>query len=229
VAVAGARQVRQAGVMLRTLLIFAKPPRRGLSKTRLARGVGAGDAARVSRHLQAHTLAEATDPRWQTRLCVAPDSALTLRLPGVWPADVPRQPQGRGDLGARLEAAFAACPPGPVCGIGADLPGLHRGLIAAAFRALGRHGAVLGPAADGGFWLLGLVGRARGLSFQGVRWSSPYTMADVIARLPPGTPVAFLPTLTDIDEAADLSAWAARGGKLGLREARAGGTPCAHD
>jgi hypothetical protein len=215
--------------MVRTLLIFAKPPRRGLSKTRLARGVGAGEAARVSRRLQAHTLREATDPRWQTRLCVAPDAAARLHLPGVWPAGVPRQPQGRGDLGARLSRAFAACPPGPVCVVGADLPGLHRGLIAAAFRRLGPHGAVLGPAADGGFWLLGLAGRARQLSYHGVRWSSPHAMADVISRLPPGTPVSFLPTLSDIDEASDLSAWRAWGGKLGLRDARAGGKPPAHD
>lgn len=197
--------------MQRTLLVFAKPPRMGLAKTRLAKGLGRAGAQRIARWTLAKTLRAVTDPRWQTVIYVSPDRHARASAPGPWPAAIPRRPQGRGDLGARLARGLAEAPRGPVLVIGADAPAITPSHIAAAFRALCSHDAVFGPARDGGFWLFGQV---RGLRlvhpFAGVRWSGPHALADVRANLPAGARVALLEPLTDIDEAADWSAWQAR-------------------
>jgi glycosyltransferase A (GT-A) superfamily protein (DUF2064 family) len=94
---------------------------------------------------------------------------------------------------------------GPVCIIGADIPGVTRAHVWRAFTALGAADAVFGPAPDGGYWLIGMKGvrpPPPGL-FQGVRWSSPHALADTLATLP-GLRVAMVNTLADVDEAADL-------------------------
>jgi len=144
------------------------------------------------------------DARWKTVLAVAPDAqGLTSH---VWPPHLPRWPQGRGDLGDRMGRIFREFPPGPVVIIGADIPGITTSHIARAFNALGDHTAVLGPAPDGGYWLIGLKRSAkppRGL-FADVRWSSPTTLSDTLKGLPQER-VAFADTLNDIDTAADLN------------------------
>ena len=111
-----------------TLAIFLKEPRPGRVKTRLAREIGAIDAAWWFRHQSARLIARvARDRRWRTVLAVTPDAeALQSR---VWPADLARAPQGPGDLGRRMTRFLRAesgtgVPPGPVAVIGADLPGV---------------------------------------------------------------------------------------------------------
>src|ERR1051325_1477302 len=93
------------------------------------------------------------DGRWQLRLAVTPDRA--RRRERLWPQSVPMEGQGGGDLGQRMRRALAACPPGPAVLIGTDIPALGPEHIAEAFRLLGNHDLVFGPAADGGFWLIG--------------------------------------------------------------------------
>src|SRR5699024_5098145 len=106
------------------------------------------------RHQTARLLREVRDPRWRLVLAVAPDrAALTSR---AWPAHLPRIPQGRGDLGARMARILRRAGPGPVCVIGGDIPGVRCRYIAHAFKALGAHDAVFGPAPDGGYWLIGV-------------------------------------------------------------------------
>ncbi len=100
---------------------------------------------------------------------------------------------------------LGTAPPGPVCVIGADIPGLSRAALGRAFRALGSHDAVFGPAEDGGYWLIGLHNSARvphGL-FDGVRWSTEHALADTIASLP-GARIALVDRLRDVDTAQDL-------------------------
>ena len=85
------------------------------------------------------------------------------------------------------------------------MPGVGRARIAEAFRALGRADAVLGPATDGGYWLVGLRRTAAvpaGL-FRGVRWSTAHALADTEASMA-GLRVAHVATLADVDTAADL-------------------------
>ena len=191
--------------MQRTLVIFLKEPRPGRVKTRLARGIGAVGAAWWFRHQAARVIRGlGRDSRWRTVLAVTPDrEGLESR---VWPRDLPRWPQGSGDLGMRMARAFAAMPPGPVVIVGVDIPDLGPAHVVEGFRLLGRHEAVLGPATDGGYWMIGLRrgGRAApaGL-FRGVRWSSRHALEDTLRTLRP-LEVAYGPTLSDVDEAADL-------------------------
>jgi glycosyltransferase A (GT-A) superfamily protein (DUF2064 family) len=104
---------------------------------------------------------------------------------------------------------FTALPPGQAIIVGSDIPELRAHHVACAFRTLGSHDAVFGPASDGGYWLVGLR-RSRPLPralFQGVRWSSPHTLADSRATLPKTWSVASAALLDDIDDAEDYRRW----------------------
>ena len=199
--------------MKRSVLIFAKPPLIGLSKTRLARSLGQADARRIARMTMAKTLRDVMDdPRWQAVLYAAPDRHLASRFGGLWPTRLERRSQGSGDLTARLDKGLAEAPQGQILFIGADAPDVSRVLIGRAFDALKTADAVFGPATDGGFWLFGLHKRGRTVSpFGHVRWSGPHAMADVRANLGRSARVAELPTLIDIDEAEDWRAWRREG------------------
>jgi len=176
------------------LVVFAKAPLIGLAKTRLARRLGRAQAARVYRAMTARILRQTADPRWDTILAVTPDGWTRRTLP-VWPAGVPRTPQGGGDLGARQARAFTR---GMTVVIGTDAPDVRARDIAQAFNALRRNRAVIGPAEDGGYWLLGLKRPAESGLFSGVPWSSPQTMAELRSRLP--HPVKLLRQLADLDK-----------------------------
>lgn len=187
-----------------TLIVMAKAPRIGVGKTRLAAELGRTEAWRINRALQAHTMWVAHDGRWRTLLCVTPDNAVRERF-AVWPCGLPRVAQGSGDLGARLARPLARRR--RVAIIGTDCPDLARAHIDTAFAALKRKPFVLGPAHDGGFWLLAArSGRAAARAMVGVRWSSAHAAADVLRNLGQAN-VALLPMLRDIDVAADWSAY----------------------
>jgi len=191
------------------LLIYAKPPRIGLAKTRLARSLGSpAQARRIAMMTLARTMRAAMHGAWTPILYTAPDSALSESLGGVWPAHLERRSQGQGDLTQRLNRGLHEAAPGPVLFVGADAPDLSPALIRRAIVALNTHDAVFGPASDGGFWLFGLNKTARNKSpFEPVRWSGPHAMADVRRNLPSGSKVAVLPTLIDLDEAEDWKSW----------------------
>ncbi|GAB4519983.1 MAG: TIGR04282 family arsenosugar biosynthesis glycosyltransferase [Amphiplicatus sp.] len=189
-----------------TLIVFVKAPQAGRVKTRLARGIGAGRAAMVYRHLARAAFAAAEKGRWRTILAVEPARAIR-EWRAFWPRGVEMTAQGRGDLGARMKAAIEDAARGPAVIIGTDAPGVRARHIRAAFRALGKHDAVFGPARDGGYWLIGLARRRRAPRlFEGVRWSGPHALADTMKSLPEDFSVALLEELADVDEADDLSA-----------------------
>ncbi len=189
------------------LVIMVKEPWPGRVKTRLGAGIGMAPAARWFRRQSLALIRRLSrDPRWETWIAVSPDrEGLASR---IWPPGVRRTPQGRGDLGARMGRIFRDLPPGPVVIVGADIPGVGPEDIVAAFHGLGACDAVLGPAEDGGYWLIGLARGRRGAParlFAGVRWSTRHALADTEATLD-ATRVARLRTLRDVDEAADLDA-----------------------
>ena len=191
-----------------TLLIYAKPPRMGLAKTRLARGLGLTEARRVAHFTLSRTMRAALSGPWTPILYTTPDRALAESLGGIWPAHLVRRSQGAGGLTDRLDRGLAEAPPGPVLFIGADAPDVTPALLHAAIRSLQRHDAVFGPARDGGFWLFGLnKGPRTGSPFGKARWSGPHAMADVWRNLPAAAKVAVLPSLIDIDDADDWRAW----------------------
>ncbi len=182
---------------------MVKEPHPGRVKTRLGRDIGMIGAAWWFRHQTRSLIRRLRDPRWQIVLAVSPDrEGLTSR---IWPTDLPRAPQGRGDLGDRMGRMLRAMPKGPVCLIGADIPGITRGHITQAFRALGNDQMVFGPAPDGGYWLVGAQ-RYSTLPpslFSNVRWSTEHALADTLASIP-GCRVALLNQLRDVDTVADL-------------------------
>jgi uncharacterized protein len=182
---------------------MVKEPRPGRVKTRLGRDLGMTAAAWWFRHQTRRLIRTIQDPRWNVVLAVTPDRAgLTSR---VWPERIARAPQGQGNLGDRMARMLRGAPAGPVCVIGADIPGVTRAEIAKAFDALGAHDAVFGPAPDGGYWLIGLK-RTRAVPpglFDGVRWSSEHALADTIATLPDHR-IAIITTLQDVDTIDDL-------------------------
>lgn len=181
-----------------------KEPRPGRVKTRLGRDIGLVGSAWWFRHQVRALLRRIEDPRWQTVLAVAPDhEGMQSR---VWPAHLPRIPQGRGDLGGRMARILRSQPLGPVCIIGADIPDISRPRIAEAFTALGGHDAVFGPAHDGGYWLIGMkrMQRPAPTILQDVRWSSEHALTDS-ARSLGNARIARVATLRDVDTADDLN------------------------
>ncbi|KPU84980.1 hypothetical protein JI58_00355 [Marinosulfonomonas sp. PRT-SC04] len=181
-----------------------KEPRLGRVKTRLGQGMGTVSATWWFRHQVKRLLREIVDPRWLIILAVSPDNqALNSHF---WPKHLPRTPQGRGDLGARMLRLLNAPQKGPVVLVGGDIPDVRCHHIAEAFAKLGSNKAVFGPATDGGFWLVGLKRTAPAPRdmFQGVRWSTKHALADTLASMPDDTP-AMVAVLQDVDTIADLA------------------------
>ncbi len=199
------------------LVIFAREPRLGRVKRRLARDIGDHAAFAFYRdQLRGLLRALGRDPRWTTWLAVTPDAAAARP---IWPPRIPVFGQGEGDLGQRMARVFASLPPGPALIVGSDIPRIGRGDVARAFRSLGRAEATLGPSGDGGYWLVGLR-RLRPQPpdlFAGVRWSGPYAYDDTLATLPAGWRIGQEPVLEDVDTGGDYHRLM---GTLAAREVR---------
>ena len=194
----------------RHLLLFVKAPRLGAVKTRLAADIGMLEAWRFYRASVAGVLRRlGRDRRWRCSLIVTPDR---FARPGPpWPRNLPCRPQGGGDLGERMGRALNSLPPGPAVLIGGDIPDIETSDLVQAFGELERRDMVFGPASDGGYWLIGA--RRRLLPhrlFEGVRWSSPYVLADTLANLSPRCRTALLREHDDIDDGDDYRRWRAR-------------------
>jgi len=195
---------------MRHLVIFAKAPRLGQVKRRLAAEIGDVEALRFYRaSLGALIRRLARERRWKVRLAVTPDRAAGNDFPHADGLTVVAQ--GEGDLGVRMGRAIAGCPPGPAILIGTDIPAVSATHIVQGFELLRAADVVFGPAADGGYWLVGAsaAGR-RKLVFGPARWSTPHALADSRAGLPAGTSVALADTLEDVDNAAAYARWRAR-------------------
>jgi uncharacterized protein len=194
--------------MKRRLVVFARAPQLGRVKQRLARGIGAAAALAFYRRTLAVVLRRVgRDPRWQTVLAVTPDR--TARSARLWPLRLGRVGQGRGDLGARMARSLRRRRGGPVCIVGADIPDLDARHVWRAFRALAAAEIVFGPAADGGYWLVGARGPLPYALFAGVRWSTAHALADTLASLK-GRRVALIDWLADVDDADAYRRWRSR-------------------
>ena len=193
------------------LLVFARVPALGRVKSRLAAGVGQPGALGVYRELLAITNAAIVAAGVPATVWLADTAAAepTAVEAGEWAAHAVRcQPEG--DLGARMTTAFAAAFAAGavrVAIIGTDCPGLRASHLTQAFVALETAEVVLGPATDGGYYLLGLRQPQPEL-FQNKTWSTASVLADTVAdarRL--GLRVVLLSELRDVDTAEDLAAW----------------------
>ncbi len=193
----------------RTLGVFVRYPRPGSVKTRLAAALGAEAAAQLYR-LLAERVLEATTPhdREYERLVFYDPKEAGEAMRAWLPAGRLRH-QAAGDLGARLADAFArsfARGASRVAIVGSDVPSLTRGHVRAAFDALERSDVVLGPAHDGGYYLVALREPQPRL-FAGVAWSTPGVLAQTQARAASlGLGVEHLAVLRDLDTLEDLRA-----------------------
>lgn len=200
-----------SGEPIDAVLIFVRAPEAGRVKTRLAAGIGPEAALRVYRRLAEHALdeARALGPGVSVRVHFTPADA--GEAVGAWLGEGPVYlPQAEtADLGERMRAAFAeafAAGFRRVVIIGSDLPELSAGLLRRAFGLLETHPAVLGPARDGGYWLLGLR-EMIGAVFADVPWSTDGVLARTLGVLREnGIEPALLETLGDVDLPEDLPA-----------------------
>ena len=193
------------------LLVFARVPALGQVKTRLAAGVGAPAALAIYLELLGITRAAIVEAGVPVTVWLAGTAGPvpTAAEANDWPG-MPARCQPAGDLGQRMTAAFAAAFAAGatrVAIIGTDCPGLEPAHLTRAFALLDEHEVVLGPATDGGYYLLGLRQPQPEL-FRHKAWSTASVLADTLAdarRL--GRRVALLPELHDVDTAADLATW----------------------
>ena len=187
------------------MIVFARAPRLGTVKRRLARDLGERAALRFHLATLRRLLRRLrADPRLRIVLAHTPDDAKRWPPDPAW-RSLPRIPQGRGDLGARMHRACAHFPRTRVALVGCDIPAIAAADLTACFRALGRADAAFGPAADGGYWLVAMARRRPARPFANVRWSGPHALADTLRNFA-GRRVATLRTLRDVDTAADLEA-----------------------
>lgn len=187
---------------LPALVLFAKYPVPGFAKTRLIPALGAQGAALVHRHLTERTVAT----------LLASGAPVEVRYAG---ADLAQMRAWLGDdvalveqvPGGLTERMIDASRPAPHIFFGADTPDLDVGMVRAAMAALVTHDVVIGPAEDGGYYLIGMQTAQTGL-LTDMPWSTaqvfPRTMARCAAM---GLTCLTLPVLADCDRPEDLDRW----------------------
>jgi len=167
--------------MSEALIIFAREPIHGRVKTRLALGTDAGKATAVYTALLEHTIETARATGVETMISLAGEPT------AIWASGlgVPFEVQSGGDLGIRMAECFDRRffkGLDRVVIIGSDNARLQPGHIRSAFASLEDEPVVLGPAEDGGYWLVGQQSPGIDL-FTGVPWSSPNTLEVTRERL----------------------------------------------
>ena len=191
---------------MRQLAIFAKYWEPGQVKTRLAPAIGARAASRLYRACLTALLRRFAASAEQLRLIYAPADR-HVEFANLAGAAWQLRAQGEGDLGQRMARHLAAALQAGakrVVLIGSDSPDLPSEYIAQAFDALKRSPVVLGPTADGGYYLVGVSGTVPPI-FSGIAWSSPAVWSQTLRGLEQaGCPYTVLPEWYDVDEAADL-------------------------
>ncbi len=186
--------------MIPTIALFARFPTPGEAKTRLVPALGAAGAARFHRLLVERTLATVRESGLP--FAVYCTGAPLAQFAAWLGDDVPLVEQGEGDLGARLARVEA-----PVILLGADVPGLTSMHLTAAAEALARGQVVIGPALDGGYYLLG-YNRPVPFLFSQMAWGTDAVLAETLARLAAhGIAPHLLEPLADCDRPEDLARW----------------------
>ncbi|MGQ4646650.1 TIGR04282 family arsenosugar biosynthesis glycosyltransferase [Lyngbya aestuarii] len=192
------------------LIIFSRYPEPGKTKTRLIPLLGDEGAAQLQRQMTEQTLITAKTLKASNSLSVEVHFAGgDQQLMRDWlGSDVIYQQQGQGDLGRRMASAFQAsfnAGMTRVVIIGTDCPDLKTQLIEQAFQALNQHDLVLGPAEDGGYYLIGLR-RLINQLFIGISWGTSQVRqktVEIAQKL--NLAIAYLPVLNDIDRPEDLA------------------------
>jgi hypothetical protein len=190
----------------RSLIVFAKAPRPGEVKTRLAADVGHAEAARIYRAMGRQIVDAVRGDGYSVQIHYDPPEALDEVASWLGASGVSYHPQTPGDLGARMAAAFVSSfeTADAVCIIGTDTPSVSEGTVEGAFDALEEHDVVIGPAVDGGYYLLALKDPCPAL-FSDVAWSTSEVFGITLARArQAGLIVHLLERATDVDRLVDV-------------------------
>lgn len=183
-------------------VLFTRFPTPGLAKTRLIPAIGATAAARVHRQLTERTVAMLREAGAEIEVHYT--GAARDKFAAWLGDDLHFVEQLEGDLTARL---LAALDPAPVIFFGADTPDLEVHHIEVAVAALQTNEVVIGPAEDGGYYLIG-VAKPHAFLFTDMPWSSDAVFPETCARLATrGITPLILETLADCDRPEDLPRW----------------------
>jgi len=191
----------------RCLIIFTRYPQAGTTKTRLIPAVGAEKAAEIGRQLTEYTVMAMRQSPKSLTIAVHFTGGNKVLMEQWLGADLLYQEQGLGDLGARMKSAFQSAfaeQMTKVVIIGTDCPSLDFILVSQAIDALSDYDLVLGPAVDGGYYLIALRSEVPQL-FENINWGSAEVFDQTLLiaqqlRLK----VYQLPVLADIDRPEDL-------------------------
>jgi len=194
------------------LIVFTRYPEPGKSKTRLIPALGPEGAADLHRQMCEHTLS------WARRVRSGSEVSVEIYIDGEgqdrfrkWLGDdVPYRSQGKGSLGARMNRSFQdsfRAGMAKVVVVGTDCPGLSEGEVQGAFLALEENDLVLGPAKDGGYYLIGLRRPAEEL-FKGIPWGAEKVLSHTLRVAQSLALKTFLlDPLGDVDRPEDLPVW----------------------
>ena len=203
-----------SGSVASQLIVMARWPAPGRCKRRLAQELGAARAVQIQARLIVHTLAAAREARQGQGL------ELVLAVEGLGSRAARRWGQahgadrtvlqGRGALGLRMQRQFQRAAregASQMVLIGSDLPQLEASDLSAAFTVLGQRRGVLGPALDGGYWLIGLR-RPEPELLAGIDWGSALVLEQTVAAMARrGLEPGLLSRRGDLDWARDLLPW----------------------
>ena len=199
------------------LIIFTRYPEAGSTKTRMIPQLGAAGAAELQRQMTRHIVSSVTE------FAGLHPTPLEVRFEGgnknlmtAWlGAGFDYSPQGKGDIGLRMGRAFGDGFGGgynTVVIIGSDIPDITGDIIHKAFEGLKKHDLVLGPAGDGGYYLIGMHKtafiQANPRLFNGINWGTDGVLSqtlDVAEEL--RLSYILLDTLNDVDRPEDLAVW----------------------
>lgn len=195
-----------------SLVVFCRYPQAGQAKTRLIPALGPAGAADLQRQMTEHTLKQIAPLTDRLRVTLAYTGGTVEQMAQWLGSAWCYQDQGGGDLGARMARALGQASP-PVVLIGTDCPGLTPAILYQAYGLLARRDLVLGPALDGGYYLIGL----RSLQpfplalFRDMPWSGDRVLTLTQERaIALHLSLGCLPPLGDVDYPEDLLHWHGR-------------------
>ena len=194
-----------------SLIVFAKEPRVGNVKTRLARDIGYVNATFWYRQQLATLIKELTDksPFKKKYLFISPNNSkrsFMYYTPKGWEVRY----QSNGELGKRMKEALNNTGEGPRILIGSDIPGINNKHIKSALKELTKTKTVVGPARDGGYWIIGMARYQKAPGMQNVRWSSEHALVDTIKCFGQRTTIGYITTMNDIDNGQDFERYYSR-------------------
>ena len=209
------QKMRDTAASRRALIIFARAPELGQVKTRLAAELGADAALSIYRRLAEKVIsAVQRTESYSVTVAYTPQSAEQAMREWLG-TSVAFRPQSPGDLGERMASAIAEAISGGaerVVVTGTDCLDVTATVVEEAFERLADADVVLGPATDGGYYLIGMS-RLHTTLFHDIPWSSPATLHVTLERARTGgLSVALLDERRDIDTADDWRAWLASSG-----------------